>query len=141
MAETILRVCDVQKYYGNAAGALLRKRGRAPLTKALDHISFEVEKGEFLGIMGPSGSGKTTLLNAISTIDTVSSGHIYVDGQDITALHGAALAWRQEIFARVWRMSLTISASAMCWRNFPASFPVDSSNAWRQPAPWSPIRR
>lgn len=92
MAETILRVCDVQKYYGNAAGALSRKRSRAPLTKALDHISFEVEKGEFLGIMGPSGSGKTTLLNAISTIDTVSSGHIYVDGQDITALHGAALA-------------------------------------------------
>jgi len=58
----------------------------------IDHISFSVRKGEFLGIMGASGSGKTTLLNCISTIDTVTSGHIYVEEKDITALHGAQLA-------------------------------------------------
>lgn len=81
MSETILRVEDLQKYYGN----------RGSVTRALDHIGFCVEKGEFLGIMGASGSGKTTLLNCISTLDTVTSGRIYVEGEDITALRGAAL--------------------------------------------------
>ena len=82
MGDTILRVADIQKFYGN----------KGNLTKAIDHISFSVRKGEFLGIMGASGSGKTTLLNCISTIDTVTSGHIYVEEKDITALHGAQLA-------------------------------------------------
>ena len=82
MNDTILRVDNIQKYYGN----------KGNLTKAIDHISFCVRKGEFLGIMGSSGSGKTTLLNCISTIDTVTSGHIYVEEKDITALHGAQLA-------------------------------------------------
>ncbi len=82
MNDTILRVDDIQKFYGN----------KGNLTKAVDHISFSVSKGEFLGIMGSSGSGKTTLLNCISTIDTVTSGHIYVEGKDITALHGSQLA-------------------------------------------------
>ena len=82
MDNAILRVDDIQKYYGN----------KGSLTKAVDHISFTVEKGEFLGIMGPSGSGKTTLLNCISTIDTVTSGHIFVEEQDITTLHGERLS-------------------------------------------------
>ena len=82
MNDAILRVDDIQKYYGN----------KGSLTKAVDHISFTVEKGEFLGIMGPSGSGKTTLLNCISTIDTVTSGHIFVEEQDITTLHGGLLS-------------------------------------------------
>lgn len=69
MDDTILRVDDIQKFYGN----------KGNLTKAVDHISFSVRKGEFLGIMGSSGSGKTTLLNCISTIDIVTSGHIYVE--------------------------------------------------------------
>ncbi len=82
MSNAILQVDDIQKYYGNKGG----------LTKAVDHISFQVCKGEFLGIMGASGSGKTTLLNCISTIDTVTSGHIFVEGKDITTLHGSQLA-------------------------------------------------
>ena len=82
MDDTILRVDDIQKFYGN----------KGNLTKAVDHISFSVRKGEFLGIMGSSGSGKTTLLNCISTIDIVTSGHIYVEGKDITTLHGSQLA-------------------------------------------------
>lgn len=82
MNDTILQVDDIQKIYGN----------KGTLTKAVDHISFSVSKGEFLGIMGASGSGKTTLLNCISTIDTVTSGHIYVEEKDITALHGSQLA-------------------------------------------------
>ena len=74
--KKILRVDKIQKYYGN----------KDNLTKAIDGISFDVEEGEFIGIMGASGSGKTTLLNCISTIDTVSSGHIYLEEQDITEI-------------------------------------------------------
>lgn len=79
--EMILRIDSIEKYYGN----------RSSLTKAIDNISFEVDKGEFVAIMGASGSGKTTLLNCISTIDRVTSGRIYVGGQDITELKGNKL--------------------------------------------------
>ena len=74
--DTILKLEHIQKYYGNEGS----------LTKAIKDISFSVEAGEFLGIMGASGSGKTTLLNCISTIDTVSAGHIYLEGKDVTEL-------------------------------------------------------
>lgn len=87
MNNPILKVDDIQKYYGN----------KGNITKAVDHISFSVDKGEFIGIMGASGSGKTTLLNCISTIDTVTSGQIFVDGEDITGLRGKQLsAFRRE---------------------------------------------
>lgn len=79
--KTILELEKVEKYYGN----------RSSLTKAIDNISFKVEEGEFVAIMGSSGSGKTTLLNVISTIDRVTSGHIYVNGEDITELKGEDL--------------------------------------------------
>ena len=79
--ENILKIDKVEKYYGS----------RSSLTKAIDNISFEVDKGEFVAIMGASGSGKTTLLNCISTIDRVTSGHIYVDKEDITKLKGNKL--------------------------------------------------
>lgn len=79
--STVLQVTNVEKYYGN----------KGSLTKALDDISFSVEKGEFVGIMGASGSGKTTLLNCISTIDKVTGGSILVNGNDITAFKKNAL--------------------------------------------------
>lgn len=84
--ESILKVENIEKYYGN----------KDNITKAIDNISFRVEKGEFVGIMGPSGSGKTTLLNCISTIDNVTTGSIAIDGDDITRLKGRKL----EIFRR-----------------------------------------
>ena len=71
----------IEKYYGN----------KDNITKAIDNISFRVDKGEFVGIMGPSGSGKTTLLNCISTIDNVTTGSIKIDGDDITRLKGRKL--------------------------------------------------
>ena len=74
----ILQVKNVEKYYGS----------KSSLTKAINGISFEVEKGEFVAIMGASGSGKTTLLNLISTIDKVTAGEIFVDGENITKLKG-----------------------------------------------------
>ena len=79
--EKILEVKNIEKYYGN----------KSNLTKAIDNISFDVEKGEFVGIMGASGSGKTTLLNCISTIDKVTSGKIIINGEDITTLRGNSL--------------------------------------------------
>ena len=79
--KTILKVDKVEKYYGN----------KDNMTKAIDQISFTVNKGEFVGIMGPSGSGKTTLLNCISTIDKVTTGSISINQQDITKLKAKAL--------------------------------------------------
>jgi putative ABC transport system ATP-binding protein len=77
----LLKVDQIEKYYGN----------KSSLTKAIDDISFSVEKGEFVAIMGASGSGKTTLLNCISTIDRVTTGHIYLEGEDVTELKGKEL--------------------------------------------------
>lgn len=74
--EKILRLENVTKYYGTGS----------VVTKALDGISFEIEKGEFTAIMGASGSGKSTLLNVISTIDRPSSGRILVEGSDISKM-------------------------------------------------------
>lgn len=77
-----LVVENVEKYYGN----------KSSITKAVDGISFEINQGEFVGIMGASGSGKTTILNCVSTIDRVTAGHIYVDGKDITTLKAKELS-------------------------------------------------
>lgn len=77
----LLKLENIEKYYGN----------RSNLTKAVNDISFSVEKGEFTAIMGASGSGKTTLLNCISTIDRVTAGHIFLEDTDITTLKGREL--------------------------------------------------
>ncbi len=60
--------------------------------RALNEVTFQVNKGEFLGIMGPSGSGKTTLLNILSGIDKASSGEVYIDGKDILTMKRDDLA-------------------------------------------------
>ena len=80
--QDYIRICDVEKYYGNASN----------VTKAVDRVSFGVDRGEFVGVMGPSGSGKTTLLNMLATIDRVTSGHIYYENTDITELSEDALS-------------------------------------------------
>ena len=80
--NTILKVQNLQKYYGN----------KGNVTKAVDNISFNVSEGEYIGIMGASGSGKTTILNCVSTIDDATSGHIYIDGTDVTEMKAEALS-------------------------------------------------
>lgn len=80
--ETILKVESLKKYYGKNSN----------ITKALDGISFQVIKGEFLGIMGSSGSGKTTLLNCLATIIRPTDGLIYIRNKDLAKLKGRTLA-------------------------------------------------
>lgn len=79
--KNILSVENIEKYYGN----------KGNITKAIDGISFKVQEGEFVGIMGSSGSGKTTLLNCISTIDSVTTGKIMINGEDVTRLKSKKL--------------------------------------------------
>ena len=80
--KEVLKIENLKKYYG----------ANTNITKAVDGISFSVLEGEFVAIMGASGSGKTTLLNCVSTIDTVTSGHIIVDNRDITTVKEDDLA-------------------------------------------------
>lgn len=80
--ERLIYVDKVEKYYGK----------KDNITKALNQVEFEMIKGEFMGIMGASGSGKSTLLNVLSTIDTVTAGHVYFEETDITTLAEKQLA-------------------------------------------------
>lgn len=83
----VLEVNHVEKVYGS----------RNNVTRALADVSFAVDKGEFVGIMGASGSGKSTLLNCVSTIDTVTSGSVVINGADVTRLkHDKLTRFRRE---------------------------------------------
>lgn len=72
----VLETRDLKKYYGNEPN----------ITKALDGVSLSVERGEFLAIVGTSGSGKSTLLNMIGGLDVLTSGKVFVEGRDLSAL-------------------------------------------------------
>ena len=74
--DNVIEVVDVEKYYGYGE----------KLVKAVDRVSFQVQKGEFISIMGTSGSGKTSLLNMIATIDFATAGHVIFEGMDITKI-------------------------------------------------------
>ena len=81
--EKIVSVNEVKKTYG---------KGNQKKTQALKGISFEVEKGEFVGILGASGSGKSTLLNLLATLDKPTDGKIQINQADVTKLSGNQLA-------------------------------------------------
>lgn len=92
----ILSVSHLEKIYG----------GRGNITHALTDVSFNVCRGEFIAIMGASGSGKSTLLNCISTIDAATSGHVWLNGADVTALKNRQLArFRREQLGFVFQDS------------------------------------
>lgn len=78
----ILRVDDLCKTYGKGENEV----------KALDHISFSVNKGEFIAIIGPSGSGKSTLLHILGGVDKPTSGKVFMDGSDVYAQNKEQLA-------------------------------------------------
>ena len=78
----ILKVKNLSKTYGKGENKI----------KAVDDISFSVEKGDFVAIVGASGSGKSTLLHLLGGVDRPTSGKVYIDGVDIYALDNDALA-------------------------------------------------
>lgn len=82
MATPVLEVAHLEKVYGALGN----------VTRALNDVSFTVNRGEFVGIMGTSGSGKSTLLNCVSTIDSATSGTIRINGQDVTRMKQAKLS-------------------------------------------------
>ena len=103
--EKILEIENVTKYYGSGA----------VVTKALDGISFDVEKGEFTAIMGASGSGKSTLLNVISTIDRVSCGEIRVEGRRLNAKAITSMRQRGQVHMLASAIHLsTFSSTKAC---------------------------
>ena len=78
----ILRCENVSKVYGTGETAVT----------ALDHVSFSVEKGEFVSVIGPSGSGKSTLLHILGGVDKPTEGKVYIDGTDMHSLREDKLA-------------------------------------------------
>ena len=78
----ILQVEHLSKHYGSGEN----------LVKAVDDVSFSVEKGEFVAIIGPSGSGKSTLLHILGAVDRPTSGKVFVDGRDVFAQNDEELA-------------------------------------------------
>ena len=116
--EKVLEVKNIEKYYGN----------KSNLTKAIDNISFDVEKGEFVGIMGASGSGKTTLLNCISTIDRVTSGKIIINGEDITTLRGNSLnKFRREELGFIFQ-DFNLLDTLTCYENIALALTIQRVN-------------
>ena len=101
--NTIVEVRDVSKCYGGKMG---RHGHTESMTRALDHVNFSVDQGEFVAIMGPSGSGKSTLLNCLATIDTPTNGHIIIGGKDVVGLSSKELArFRREELGFVFQDS------------------------------------
>ncbi|GKX67074.1 ABC transporter ATP-binding protein [Inconstantimicrobium mannanitabidum] len=88
---SVLRAENITKIYGGKKGGIM--------FKALDKFTLKIEKGEFVGVMGPSGSGKTTLLNIMATIDSPSSGELFINGTNPTKLNekDTALFRRKEL--------------------------------------------
>ncbi|MEK3936287.1 ABC transporter ATP-binding protein [Sporosarcina sp. FSL W7-1349] len=80
--EPLLLVKNVEKSYGKGANTFM----------ALEHISFEIDHGEFVGVMGPSGAGKSTLLNVLATIDTPTTGDIFIGTDNIAKMDEEKLA-------------------------------------------------
>jgi len=90
MTETIVRAVKLSRFYGEV--------------RALEGVDLEVTCGEWVSVMGPSGSGKTTLLNILGGLDRPTSGELYVDGTDVTALPRKELArFRRETVGLVFQ--------------------------------------
>ena len=120
-AAPVLEVRHVEKVYGS----------RNNVTRALADVSFTVNKGEFVGIMGASGSGKSTLLNCVSTIDTVTSGSVIINGADVTRLKQAKLTrFRREQLALFSRI-----------RTYSTRLPRARTSPYRSPSRARPPRR
>lgn len=94
----MVQIENIQKIYDTVTGRVKRKKDKSAKDKsakdieigqviALDHVSVKIKDGEFTAIAGPSGSGKTTLLNLIGCLDSITSGKIFIDGEDISIMN------------------------------------------------------
>ena len=118
MKKEVLKVSNIEKYYGN----------KSNITKAINNINFTVEEGEFVGVMGASGSGKTTLLNCISTIDKVSSGHIFINNNDITKLNSKKIAkFRREELGFIFQ-DFNLLDTLNCYENIALALTISRVN-------------
>ena len=118
MKKEVLKVSNIEKYYGN----------KSNITKAINNINFTVEEGEFVGVMGASGSGKTTLLNCISTIDKVSSGHIFINNNDITKLNSKKIAkFRREELGFIFQ-DFNLLGTLTCYENIALALTISRVN-------------
>lgn len=81
--SAVISTTDVCRFFGDEEETLV---------KAVDHVSIEIERGEFTAIVGPSGSGKTTLLHLIGGLDNPTSGSVHLSGTNIAAMSGTALS-------------------------------------------------
>mgnify|MGYP001625485270 FL=1 len=116
--KEVLKIENLKKYYGVNTN----------ITKAVDGISFSVLEGEFVAIMGASGSGKTTLLNCVSTIDTVTSGHIFVDNRDITTVKEDDLAdFRRENLGFIFQ-DFNLLDTLTAYENISLSLIINNEN-------------
>ena len=123
MKREVLKVSNIEKYYGN----------KSNITKAINNISFTVEEGEFIGVMGASGSGKTTLLNCISTIDKVSSGHIFINNNDITKLNTKKIAkFRREELGFIFQ-DFNLLDTLTCYENIALALTISRFNDEENP--------
>ena len=120
---SILQIVDLKKDYGEEPN----------ITHALKGIQFEVDKGEFVGIMGASGSGKTTLLNCISTIDTATDGHIYLDGKDILEIREKDIArFRRESLGFIFQDFNLLDAAKLNITDILNKYPYQVSGGQKQ---------
>ena len=108
----LLEVQDIQVYYG--------------MIQALKGVSFSVNEGEVIALIGANGAGKTTLLNCISTIDTVTSGKIFINDQDITKLKRNGLAkFRREELGFIFQ-DFNLIPSLNVWENIVLPLGLDN---------------
>lgn len=120
MSDTLLRVEDLKIYYPVAGSGF----GKKEFVKAVDGVTFEVKKGEVFGIVGESGCGKSTLGRGVCKLENLTSGHVYLDGEDITEYNDLRMRSVRKKVQMVFqdpyaslnpRMSVLTSLQSRCW--------------------------
>ena len=86
MCTAIIQVQNLRKYFRKTGTLIQTLRSKPEFIKAVDDVTFEIARGEVLGLVGESGSGKTTLGRAVLRLEEPESGRIYFEGQDFTAI-------------------------------------------------------
>lgn len=117
--SAILKTKDLCKFYGSKENEI----------KAVNHINFEVNQGEFIAIVGKSGSGKSTLLHLLGGLDTPTSGKVFIKDKDIYSLKGEDLAvFRRKKIGFIFQ-SFNLVSSINVWENIVLPIGLDNKTA------------